>query len=107
MEKSYLARMNKQFWLKFQAEPTLFETFKLTLVVSPKKLSVVPGSPKSQVLPIKMKYLIVLAVLFFVQNVTAVEVEKGRDGKFCKNIYLITFLNCSTVLTSEIRNSEY
>merc|ERR1712223_1753948 len=68
-------------------------TFKLTLVVSPKKMGVVTGSPKSQVLPIKMKYLIVLAVLFFVQNVTAVEVEQQREGKFLSMFNIVRFPN--------------
>merc|ERR1712223_1228104 len=68
-------------------------TFKLTLVVSPKKMGVVTGSPKSQVLPIKMKYLIALAVLFFVQNVTAVEVEQQREGKFLSMFNIVRFPN--------------
>merc|ERR1712156_980362 len=56
-------------------------------------MGVVTGSPKSQVLPIKMKYLIVLAVLFFVQNVTAVEVEQQRDGKFLSMFNIVRFPN--------------
>merc|ERR1712117_184703 len=56
-------------------------------------MGVVPDSPKSQVLPIKMKYLIVLAVLFFVQNVTAVEVEQQRDGKFVSMFNIVRFPN--------------
>merc|ERR1712117_894159 len=56
-------------------------------------MGVVPDSPKSQVLPIKMKYLIVLAVLFFVHNVTAVEVEQQRDGKFLSMFNIVRFPN--------------
>merc|ERR1712141_608316 len=54
-------------------------------------MGVAPGSPKSKVIPIRMKYLIVLAVLFFVQNVTAVEVE--RDGKFLSMFNIVRFPN--------------
>jgi len=39
-----------------------------------------------------MKYLIVLAILFFVQNVTAVEVEQ-RDGKFLSMFNIVRFPN--------------
>merc|ERR1711997_72702 len=54
-------------------------------------MGVALGSPKSKVIPIRMKYLIVLAILLFANHVSADTAE--REGKFLSMFNIVRFPN--------------